>query len=276
MFYADQHMHSSVSFDSSTPRAVMAEAAVRAGLSALTFTDHYDVMDEFGALHPTYDWTPARQEQAEAVSVWGDRITLGFGVELGNAPADFDAAERVIQEPGLDLVIGSIHNGSEAVGKPDYYNVSYDSSGLCHRHLTDYFRSMLAMARWGKFDVLGHIPYPLRYMRDRDGQEVDLEFYRDVIREILRCTVQAGRGIEVNTCLYHPGSAADYAEVLTIYREVGGEIVTVGADAHEPDKVAFALAEGYELLRQCGFRYVAHYVGRIPEFYPLEEVASHA
>jgi histidinol-phosphatase (PHP family) len=276
MFYADQHMHSSVSFDSDSPRAAMAEAAVRAGLSALCFTDHYDVVDEFGVLHPDYDWAPARAEQARAQALWGDRIALGYGVELGNAPADFAAAERVLQEPGLDLVIGSIHNGSEAVGKPDYYNVNYDSVELCHRHLSDYFQSMLALARWGGFDVLGHIPYPLRYMRDRDGQDVDLIPYMELIREILRCTVAAGRGIELNTCQFHPGSAADYAQVLTLYRELGGEIVTVGADAHEPSKVAFALREGYALLGQCGFRYAARYVGRNPEFYPLEEVSPHA
>ena len=220
--------------------------------------------------------SPARTEQARAQALWGDRIALGYGVELGNAPADFAAAERVLQEPGLDLVIGSIHNGSEAVGKPDYYNVNYDSVELCHRHLSDYFQSMLALARWGGFDVLGHIPYPLRYMRDRDGQDVDLIPYMELIREILRCTVAAGRGIELNTCQFHPGSAADYAQVLTLYRELGGEIVTVGADAHEPSKVAFALREGYALLGQCGFRYAARYVGRNPEFYPLEEVSPHA
>ena len=276
MFYADQHMHSNISFDSDAPRTEMAEAAVRAGLSALCFTDHYDVVDEFGNLHPAYDWEPARKAQAAARAAWGEQITLGFGVELGNAPADFAAAEGVLREPGLDLVIGSIHNGSEAVGSPDYYNVRYDTPELCRAHLADYFRSMLRLARWGQFDVLGHIPYPLRYMRDRDGQPVGLEPFREEIREILRCTIQAGRGIEVNTCQFHPGTAGDYGRVLEDYRELGGEIVTVGADAHDPAHVGEAVAEGHALLRSRGFRYAAHYVGREPRFYSLEEVESRA
>ena len=277
MFYADQHMHSSVSFDSHTDRVDMAEAAVRAGLSALCFTDHYDVVDEDGHFHPDYDWRPARRQQAEARAAFGDQIVLGYGVEVGNAPEDFAAAEGVIQEPGLDLVIASIHNGSAALDHIDYYCASYDSPDLCRQHLEDYFQSLLQLAQWGKFDVLGHLPYPLRYMRDRDHQHVGLTPYQDVIREILRRTVQAGRGIEVNTCLYHPRSAADYADILTAFHELGGEIVTVGADAHNPGNVGHAISDGYQLLRECGFRYVAHFVGRTPQFLSLsKEVSFHA
>lgn len=277
MFYADQHMHSNVSFDSHTARLTMAEAAQRAGLSALCFTDHYDVVDEDGNFHPTYDWQPARRQQAEARRVYGERLFLGYGIEIGNAPENFEAAEGVMAEPGLDLVIASMHNGSAAVGQPDYYCVHYDSPSLCAQHLEDYVQNLLELADWGKFDVLGHIPYPLRYMRDRDHQPVTLDPHRDAIREVLRRTVEAGRGIELNTCLYHPGSAADYAAILTAYRALGGEIVTVGADAHNPGDVGHGLADGYELLRQCGFRYVAHYVGRTPQFHSLsKEVPSHA
>lgn len=277
MFYADQHMHSNVSFDSHTSRLTMAEAAQRAGLSALCFTDHYDVVDEDGNFHPTYDWQPARRQQAEARRVYGEQLFLGYGIEIGNAPENFEAAEGVMEEPGLDLVIASIHSGSTAVGQADYYCVNYDSPALCWQHLEDYFQNLLELADWGKFDVLGHIPYPLRYMRDRDQQPVTLDPHRDAIREILRRTVEAGRGIELNTCLYHPGSAADYAAILTTFRELGGEIVTVGADAHNPGDVGRALTDGYELLRQCGFRYVAQFVGRTPQFHSLsKEASSHA
>lgn len=277
MFYADQHMHSSVSFDCHTSRTDMAEAAVKAGLSALCFTDHYDVIDESGQFHPTYDWMPARRQQAEARTAYGDQLILGYGVEVGNAPANFSAAEAVMAEPDLDLVIASIHNGSDAVERVDYYCVDYHTPALCYRHLDDYLQSLLRLAQWGKFDVLGHLPYPLRYMRDRDHQSVTLDRYGEIIREILRCTIQAGRGIELNTCLYHPASAADYAAILKAFHELGGEIVTVGADAHHPGNIGYALADGYQLLSACGFRYVTHFVGRTPQFHSLtKEVSSHA
>ena len=103
MFYADQHMHSSVSFDSHSSRSDMAAAAAQAGLSALCFTDHYDVVDEHGTFVPHYDWAPAREAHAQAQKDWGDQLFLGFGIEVGNAPEDFSMAERIISEPGLDL-----------------------------------------------------------------------------------------------------------------------------------------------------------------------------
>ena len=106
-------------------------------------------------------------------------------------------------------------------------------------------------------------------MRDRDHQPVSLDRYQDIIREILRCTVQAGRGIEVNTCLYHPAPAADYTEILTAFHELGGEVVTVGADAHNPGNVGHAIADGYQLLRACGIRYISHFVGTHPQFISL-------
>lgn len=278
MFYADQHMHSSVSFDSHSSRSNMAAAAVGAGLSALCFTDHYDVVDEQGSFNPAYDWQPARIQQAQAEAAWGDRLFLGFGIEVGNAPEDFSAAEQVIAQPGLDLVIASIHNGSSVLQHIDYYYALYDSPALCHQHLTDYFQSLLQLAQWGKYDTLGHIPYPLRYMRDRDGQAVTLKPYQEIIREILSQVIRSGCAIELNTCKYHPGSAADYAAILRTYRELGGELVTVGADAHFPKDAGSAIPEGYELLKDCGFRYVTHYIGRKP--YPVslyqEEDPYHA
>lgn len=278
MFYADQHMHSSVSFDCHSPRSEMALAAIQAGLSALCFTDHYDVVDEQGRFSPAYDWEPAIQQHAAAQAAAGDRIFLGFGVEVGNAPEDFTAAEQVIAQPGLDLVIGSIHNGSSALQYIDFYYASYDAPALCYQHLSDYFQSLLQLAQWGKFDTLGHIPYPLRYMRDRDGQDITLEPYQDVIREILRQVIQGGRAIEVNTSLYNPAIAADYAGILRLYHELGGELVTVGADAHFPHRVGRAIPEAYELLRSAGFRYVTHYVGRNPHPISLykEEEPHHA
>lgn len=125
--------------------------------------------------------------------------------------------------------------------------------------------------------MLGHLPYPLRYMRDRDHQPVSLDRYQDIIREILRCTVQAGRGIEVNTCLYHPGSAADYTEILTAFHELGGEVVTVGADAHNPATWATPLPTATSCCGHAASATSSHFVGRTPQFISLsKEVPFHA
>ena len=271
MYLVDGHMHSSISKDSETPRIAMAQSAVERGLDEICFTDHYDILDFDGSYNPTFDWFPARAQQRQAVDAWGDRIKIHYGLELGNAPADFEAGERVQREPGLDCVLCSVHNLSMEVGRTDFYDVCYNTPEICYAHLDDYFQSMLRSVEWGKFDVLAHIPYPLRYMRDRDGQKITLDRYQEQIRTILRFCIEDGHGVEVNTKNWGASVCDDYVRLMKTYRALGGEIVTVGSDAHAQEYVGAGIAEAYAMLKELGFRYIAVYTQRKPHFIKLED-----
>lgn len=91
------------------------------GVSGLCFTDHYDVVDGSGALVPAYDWYPARQAHRETLEALPGDFMLLYGLELGNVTADFAAGDKALQEPGLDFVLGSIHNAGPAFHRQDYY-----------------------------------------------------------------------------------------------------------------------------------------------------------
>ena len=122
---------------------------------------------------------------------------------------------------------------------------------------------MSVLACTDLYDVLGHIIYPLRYMHT----PVSLERYRETIRTILRKVVEGGRGIEINT--YRGRTIADWQPILELYRDCGGEIVTVGSDAHLPEHVGLGISEACALLQQTGFRYLATYEKRKPELHRL-------
>ena len=120
------------------------------------------------------------------------------------------------------------------------------------------------------FDVLGHLDYVVRYGPDKN-QNYSYNKYQDLIDPILKNLVETGRGLECNTGGYkyglgHPNPAED---VLKRYLELGGEIITLGSDAHEPAHLAFDFARAREVLTGIGFRYYAVYSQRIPHFYPL-------
>lgn len=271
MYFADTHMHSTVSFDGEDSRFTMARASRdEAGLDVICFTDHYDIINAESQYCPHYDWTPARREHGQAQQLCvPDSFQILYGLELGNAPVDFAAAQRVLEEPGLDFVIGSIHNTSQELGGADYYYIDYrNDPGLASIHLADYFDSMLTLARWGNFDTLGHIPYPLRYMRDRDGQPLSLNDWSEQIDAILRAAAEQGKAIEVNT---NRGLAplADYVPLLYRFRELGGELVTVGADAHRKEDVGKGIKDAYQLLLDCGFPYVTVFQKRKPTLIKL-------
>ena len=96
------------------------------------------------------------------------------------------------------------------------------------------------------------------------------EAYADIIDEILRKLISMGKGIEVNTAgfKYGLGHPNPTEAVLLRYHELGGEILTLGADAHVPEHVAYAFDRLPQILRHAGFRYFTVFTGRKPDFLP--------
>lgn len=264
MYYADYHTHSRLSPDSKAPLREMALAALNAGLSELCVTDHYDLVTETGApAEAAYDWTPAVEQWVSTAEEFRGRLTLKLGLEFGSLTFDPARAKATVEEPRLDFVIGSLHNLTAQAGGRDFYFVDYDSPQTCYAALDDYFSHMRRLAPLAEYDALGHLIYPLRYMCMRDGQTVTLERYRDEIREILRLVAQTGHAMEVNT--YNGRTLEEWREVLSLYREVGGELVTVGSDAHRPGNVARGIRAACALIAQAGFRYLTLYEKRRPK-----------
>ena len=265
MYLTDLHTHSRLSMDGEAPLEEMAQAAVQAGLSAFTVTDHCDLLDGSGRRCLNYDWAPAL-EQFERTRQAFPQLRLGLGLELGGAYVSPVHARAILAGAGdrLDFVIGSIHNYRECRGGGDFYYTRFTSPQLCHDALDDYFTSMEQLAALPDcYDVLGHIIYPLRYM-ERDGQHITLEGYYPRIEAILRTAIALGKGMEVNTC--RGRTVAQWRPLLERYRALGGTILTVGSDAHRPGDVAKGVEEACQLIKSCGFSRIAVYEGRKPSF----------
>ena len=266
MYLTDYHSHSNCSHDGHVTMRVMAEAACKLGISELCITDHCDLLDGEGGRSPAYDWAPVLEQYAEAKDALRGRMEVRLGVELGNASVDWAAARAALAQPALDFVIGSIHCWAVENGGTDYYFGTYDTPEKCARTLDDYFGQMEALvSELDCYDVLGHIIYPIRYM-NRDGQNPSLAPYEERIRAILRRAAEQGRGMEVNT--YRGRTIEEYRPLLNWFGECGGEVVTVGSDAHQTEQLA-GHREAYALLEACGFRYVAAFEKRKPRMIKL-------
>lgn len=259
MYYIDYHSHTRLSPDSSAPLTEMADAAIAAGIRELCITDHYDLQGEHGGRNPAFDWTPALKQYHAALPRYQDRLVLRLGIELGGAPVDPDSCAALLEQDALDFVIGSIHNLSPQAGGEDFYYADYSDPAVCAAALDDYFTTMESLVtRPDLYDVLGHIIYPLRYM----PPTVTLQPYWERIDAILRLVIQSGRGIELNTC--RGKTVEQWRDLLTLYRALGGEIITVGADAHYPVGIGQGIPQAYELLQTIGFHYVTSYEKRKP------------
>ena len=120
------------------------------------------------------------------------------------------------------------------------------------------------------FDVYGHLDYVVRYGPHKDAQ-YSFEKYRDILEDILKLLIEKGKGIEINTggLKYGLKELHPCTGLLKRYKELGGEIVTVGSDAHKPENIGFGFARAEEVLKACGFRYYTLFQQRRPAFLPL-------
>lgn len=266
MFLTDLHTHTHLSQDGHVPLSEMAQAAVNAGLSHLTVTDHFDMLNEDGHRVLTYNWTAGLAQFKEMVPLFRGKLDLRLGIELGSAHISPNHARTVIAGAGegLDMVIGSLHNFREEHGGGEYFFADFHELSACHAAVDDYLTSMEELVALPDcYDVLGHIIYPLRYMH-RDGHDIDLlALCRDRLAEILRKVITTGRSIEVNTC--RGNTVEDWRGILKLYRDLGGTLVTTGSDAHYPKDVGKGLKEACALLQECGFRHLTVYDRRRAE-----------
>ncbi len=268
MLYFDQHVHSALSNDCEIPMEEMALAAARAGLSSVTFTDHCDIENyETGEVDPDcYDAGAVREAYARALA--GAETEVLLGVEIGSANHRPEKAREVASN-ALDLVIGSVHN---LLGLPDFYTLGarglLDDRAENEKLLERYAMEHLELVSLGGFDVLGHIGYPIRYMKKSD---VSLLPYRDVFEKTFRIMAEKGIALELNTsCIRYGMEWTPAPWLLSLYKEAGGELVTLGSDAHEPQYIALGFKKGAELLRSAGFRYLTRFRQRRPELIGIE------
>lgn len=271
MIRSDFHMHSSFSSDCQSPMEEMGNAAVEKGLLAICFTEHndrdYPVHPEDEGREFTFDEAAYFRAIHRLREHFLGRLDIYAGVEIGLQPHLADYYAKLTSAHDFDFVIGSVH---VVDGMDPYYGEIFE--GKSDREVYDRtFRETIRCIRAiPDFDVLGHMDYVVRYGQGQEKEYVR-EYFEALTDEILRILIGSGRGIEMNTAglkyglpFIHPRM-----DILEKYRRMGGEIITIGADAHRPEHVGYEFSKAREVLEACGFKYYTEFHGRRPYFYEL-------
>ena len=252
----------------------MRSRAQELGLWAHTLTDHCECQGFSSRYRPRVEraWEEMAAEYPPMGQAPQEAATRFYrGIELGQPNQDPQAAQEALQGRDYDFVIGSIHNirGYEDFFFLDYSQVAPD---FIDQLLTTYWEEELEVIAWGQFDTLAHLTYPLRYIQGEHGIPVDLAKHQEAIDQIFRALIDAGKALEVNTSGYRQkiGRPLPDLPLVRRYRELGGELVTLGSDAHCTQDLGKGIEEGMEMLREAGFRYVALYEQRKPILLPLK------
>jgi histidinol-phosphatase (PHP family) len=95
--------------------------------------------------------------------------------------------------------------------------------------------------------------------------------YQEILEKILQKLLDMGKGIELNTSAFAKGlkEPNPCTAILKRYRSLGGELITVGSDAHSPAQIACAFDRAADILKDCGFTHYATFENRSPVFHKL-------
>lgn len=267
----DYHVHSLNSFDGSSTIAQTAKFAHDKGLEEICITDHQEIdypkeniVDDvyFGLLDKEKYYEELLSARKEVPD-----IKIKFGLETGLISGSLNKIEEDAKSMPYDFIIASQHVAS---GLDPYYGRYFRELGLKEGreiYLKELYDNIV---NFNEFDVIGHIGYLEKYLK-KNGYPNEKTFvytdFADVIDEIFKSAISRGKGIEVNTSNYKiHGTPNPHPTIIKRYKELGGEIITTGSDAHSAADVAASFKEAYELLRSTGFKYVCTFENRKPIF----------
>lgn len=269
----DNHTHSRFSFDGApdaTPDA-MCRTAIDRGLDGLAITDHLDINGQVEGIYDWFDHAAQWEAVSQAREAHAGRLRLIRGIELGQPLQYPEQAREILDRYDYDFVLGSLHN---LAGVPDFSQLKFEkiTVPMMHQLFERSLCDLIDMCDFPGLSALAHITYPYRYMvYCGRGADFDIARHNDQLRVLFRRMIERGLALEMNVSPLRGGYDLTLPDrdVLAIYRACGGELVTVGSDAHRLCDIGANIDDAYARLRDLGFRYVTYYEQRRPRPFPI-------
>lgn len=276
----DCHTHTQFSVDSEADINNCVKRACELGLAAYAITDHCEcngwyAKDHYAPdeweLRESFDYASDFENSVAAITElkekYSGKLNLICGVELGQILHDTEAAKIVNADQRVDFIIGSVH---QVIGEKDFYFIDYEKMSMDEIYdlLERYFNEVHELSKNDLFDVLGHITYCLRYMKQRHGICPDISRFDEIIADTFRQLAQNGKGIEINTSGLRQGFGATFPDLkyVKLFRDMGGEFISVGSDSHTVEDIGADVDEGAKIAADAGFEHLTYFKKRRPDF----------
>lgn len=259
----DLHNHSEFSFDSETPIEENIKAAIDLGLKYISVTDHMDLIKVTDDYRDNTDIPGYFKRVKELKEKYIDKIKILYGIEVGIQPETAILNDEITSKFDFDFIIGSTH----CVKEEDIYFANFYERYSSKDLFKLYYSEMLKAVQMTKnFDSLGHIDYIDRYAPSPDRVS-PIEDNKEIIIEILKFLIENNKGFEINTAGIRSGLSYMHPKpiVLEWYRELGGEIITIGSDGHRKQDIGAGVFDACELLKSYGYNGVYIFENRQPK-----------
>ena len=270
--FSDYHTHTYFSTDSEENPRNYIEKAIKLGMHEICFTDHidFDYPEKDGKKEFLFDPDAYFSELTKLREEYSGKIKIKIGVETGLNPVNTEPNKRLLHSHPFDFVIGSTH----IIDGEDPYYPEYWEGKDPKDVIEKYYESVLDIATvYDDYDVYGHLDYIRRYVHTTGQDYVYMHNdFTDIIDMILKNIIARGRGLEFNTKDLSNGitTFVPTIDLFRRYHDLGGEIITVGSDSHNVNKLGFAFRTAKDILLNTGFKYIATFEKREATFVPIE------
>ncbi|MGE5615089.1 MAG: histidinol-phosphatase HisJ family protein [Bacillota bacterium] len=259
----DCHVHTTFSADSSINASCACETAIESGLDGIAFTDHLDF--DYPGETILIDFERYFSEISFVQAEYEKRLKVLKAIEVGIQPHVLEESLGIVSSYDFDYVLASVHiiGGIDPYRNREYYTIM-DKIEAYGRYLQE----ILFMVRnFKSFDMVGHFDYIIRYASYVD-RTLRYDDHCEILDQIMKELIRQGRGFELNTGTYRKSPAdAEYdINILKRYRQLGGELICLGSDAHRLGNIAARFGYYAGMIRDAGFKYMVHFEGRKPVF----------
>lgn len=274
---ADYHVHTAFSDDSTYPLEQVVKDAIALGLEEICITDHVDYgvkVDWDSGEEICYrnqeplanvDYPRYLTEIERVRQLYSNQITVRMGLEFGVQVHTIPQFEALFQQYPFDFIILSIHQ----VEDKEFWTQDFQAGRTQREYNERYYEEMLHVVQSYKhYSVIGHMDLIKRY--DKAGI-YPFESVKPMVAEILKTVISDGKGIELNTSFHRYGLSESMpsAELLRLYRDLGGSIITIGSDSHSPAHLGTGLQEARDQLSALGFRNFCTFQKMQPIFHSM-------
>lgn len=273
--YSDYHVHTYYSDDSTYLMEDVIKDAITKGMDEICFTDHVDYgikkyWDEgpveylYGQPQVNVDY-PKYFKEIESLRKKYPEIIIRQGMEFGVQVHTIPRYQKLYERYDFDFIILSIHQ----VNNQEFWTQDYQKGKSQQEYMEGYYQEMLnVIKKYKNYSVLGHLDLMTRY--DEIGN-YPFEKVKPIITKILKIVIQDGKGIEINTSSRRYGlkDSTPSRDILKLYKELGGKIITIGSDSHKIEHLGAYIDEAKELLKELGFEFYCTFEKMEPIFHQL-------
>lgn len=277
MMKADYHVHTVFSDDSDYDMEACIQDAIALQLDEVAITDHvdYGVKEDWdfpekiqyrdGMAIANVDYPKWYEKICKVQQQYSQKINVKIGMEFGMQRHTIDLFQRLYERYPFDFIILSIHQ----IDDQEFWTQDFQRGKSQKEYNERYYQEMLdIVSKYKNYSVLGHMDLLTRY--DLAGPYPFLKV-KPLIEKILRIVIADGKGIEVNTS-YHRYGLNDMTpsrDILKLYRELGGTIITIGSDCHQKEHLGAYIDEAKAELKKIGFEYFCTFEKMKPVFHHL-------